>query len=63
MTQISQHGSDVAQIKTALIGEDLQDGLVAKVQRLDTFMKVAVFVSGAIAVAVVDISVKLISEV
>ncbi len=60
VTQINQHGSDVAQIKTALVGEDLQGGLVAKVQRLETFMKIAVFVSGAVAIAVVGIAVKLI---
>jgi hypothetical protein len=60
VTQINQHGSDVSQIKTALVGEDLQGGLVAKVQRLETFMKIAVFVSGAVAVAVVGIAVKMI---
>jgi hypothetical protein len=60
VTQINQHSSDVAQIKTALVGEDLQGGLVAKVQRLESFMKVAIFVSGAVAVAVVGLAVKLI---
>ncbi len=39
VTLINQHGSDVAQIKTAPIGNDLQSGLVPKVQRLETFMK------------------------
>jgi hypothetical protein len=29
---INQHSSDIHQIKNALIGEDLQDGLVADVQ-------------------------------
>jgi hypothetical protein len=60
VTQINQHSSDVNQIKTALVGEDLQGGLVAKVQRLETFMKIAVFVSGAAAVAVVGVAIKII---
>ena len=60
VTQINQHSADVAQIKAALVGEDLQDGLVAKVQRLETFMKVSVFIAGASVVALLGIALKLI---
>jgi len=60
VTQINQHSNDVAQIKTALVGEDLQSGLVAKVQRLETFMKVAVFIGGASFAAFIGLALKLI---
>jgi hypothetical protein len=60
VTQINQHSNDVNQIKTALVGEDLQGGLVAKVQRLETFMKIAAFVSAAATVAFIGVAIKLI---
>jgi hypothetical protein len=60
VTQINQHSSDVSQIKTALVGEDLQGGLVAKAQRLETFMKIAVFISAAATAAFVGVAIKLI---
>ncbi len=60
VTQINQHGGDLKQIKTALVGEDLQGGLVAKVQRLETFMKVTTFISGAAVVAVIGLLLKII---
>jgi len=59
VTQINQHSSDVTQIKTALVGEDLQGGLVAKVQQLETFMKIAVFISGAAVVTIIGVALKL----
>lgn len=60
VTQINQHGRDLGQIKTALIGEDLQGGLVAKVQRLETFMRITVFISGAAIVAAITLAVKVL---
>lgn len=40
VTMINQHSSDIHQIKNALIGEDLQDGLVADVQTLKTYFRI-----------------------
>jgi hypothetical protein len=37
---INQHSSDIHQIKNALIGENLQDGLVADVQTLKTYFRI-----------------------
>jgi len=58
VTQINQHSCDVQQIKQALVGNDLQGGLVAKVQKLESFMKVAVFVSSAAVAATITLLVK-----
>lgn len=58
LTQINQHTSDVTQIKNALIGPDLQGGLVSKVQKLENFMKVTVFISSAAVVAVIGLILK-----
>lgn len=58
VTQINQHGADVHQIKTALVGVDMQGGLVAKVQKLETFMKVTVFISSVAVTAAIGLAVK-----
>ena len=60
VTMINQHSTDIHQIKNALVGDDLQSGLVAKLQRLETFMKVSVFIAGASVVALIGLALKLI---
>ena len=40
VTMINQHSNDIHQIKNALIGEDMQDGLVADVQTLKTYFRI-----------------------
>ena len=49
VTMINQHSSDIHQIKNALIGKDLQGGLVADVQTLKTYFRIT---AGALVVVV-----------
>lgn len=60
VTQINQHSCDVGQIKNALVGSDLQGGLVAKVQRLETFMKITTFLSSTFAIAIIGLAIKIL---
>ncbi len=55
VTMINQHSSDIHQIKSALVGDDLQGGLVADVQVLKTYFRV----TAAALVVVVPVAVGL----
>jgi len=55
VTMINQHSSDIHQIKNALIGKDLQGGLVADVQTLKTYFRI----TASALVVVVPIAVGL----
>ncbi len=57
ITQINQHGNDLTQIRTALVGADMQSGLVAKVQRLELFMKVTTFITGGALLAAISLGI------
>ena len=40
VTVINQHSADLKQVKCALVGADMQDGLVADVQVLKTYFRI-----------------------
>ncbi len=60
---INQHTKDLEQVKDALIGKDLCGGIVAEIGKLKTFMKIAVFISGASITAAIALILKVIFNV
>ena len=60
VTMINQHSSDIHQIKNALIGEDLQDGLVADVQTLKTYFRITAAGLVIVVPVAVGLALKLI---
>jgi len=48
----------IDRIDLAIVGPDLQGGLVAKVQKLETFMKITTFISSAAIIAAIGLAVK-----
>lgn len=60
VTMINIHTNELTQVKDALIGKDLQSGLVAEIQRLKIFMKTAVFITGIALTAAVGLALKVL---
>lgn len=48
----------IDRIDLALLGSDMQGGMVAKLQKLESFMRITVYISSAAIVAVVGLVVK-----
>ena len=62
ITAIHQNTSQVNRIEKALVGEDLQSGLVAKVHQLEVTQKILIALGSASLVGLVSLAVILIEK-
>lgn len=60
VTMINQHSSDIHQIKNALVGDDLQSGLVAEVQQLKLYMRLFAATAGVAIPLAAALALKLL---
>jgi hypothetical protein len=60
LTDIRQLQNDVKLMKVALVGEDLQGGLVEKVNRMEIAYKVLIFIGGATFSGLLALFIKMI---
>lgn len=63
LTQINQQSLDIAQIKKALIGDDLQGGLVEQVSKLKLMYKILIFIGGTCVASFIAVMLKLVFHV
>ena len=54
---IKQQGKDIDVIKKALIGDDMQGGLIAKINRLETTNKILIFLGSTSFIAILGIAI------
>jgi oligoribonuclease (3'-5' exoribonuclease) len=62
ITAIHQNTSQVNRIEKALVGEDLQSGLVAKVHQLEVTQKILIALGSASLVGLVSLALILIEK-
>ena len=62
ITAIHQNTSQVSRIEKALVGEDLQSGLVAKVHQLEVTQKILIALGSASLIGLVSLAVILIEK-
>ena len=62
VTSIHQNISQVNRIEKALVGEDLQSGLVAKVHQLEVTQKILIALGSASLIGLVSVAVILIEK-
>ncbi len=62
ITAIHQNTSQVNRIENALVGEDLQSGLVAKVHQLEVTQKILIALGSASLIGLVSLAVILIEK-
>ncbi len=60
VTMINQHSSDIHQIKNALVGEDLQGGLVSDVHTLKTYFRITATALVVVVPIAVGLALKLL---
>ena len=63
LTQINQQSTDITQIKKALIGDDLQGGLVEQVSKLKLMYKILIFIGGTCVATFIGIMIKVVFNV
>jgi hypothetical protein len=62
ITAIHQNTSQVSRIEKALVGEDLQSGLVAKVHQLEVTQKILIALGSASLLGLVSLAIILIEK-
>jgi hypothetical protein len=62
ITSIHRNTSQVDRIEKALVGEDLQSGLVSKVQQLEITQKILIAIGSASLIGLVSLAVILIEK-
>jgi len=55
---IKQQGKDIDVILKALIGDDMQGGLIAKINKLETANKILIFLGSTSFIAILGIAIK-----
>lgn len=60
LSNITQQGKDIKLIKKALMGDDMQGGIVAEIQKFKMLWKILIFVSGVTITSLVALAVKLL---
>lgn len=63
LSQINQQASDIKAIRRALIGDDMQSGIVAEIQKFKILWKITIFIAGATAAGFISLILKLILQV
>lgn len=58
--RIDQQGNDLREIKKALVGEDLQGGIVEQLAKLKLMYKIIVFISGTCIASLIGIVLKIV---
>jgi hypothetical protein len=63
LSEIHQQGKDIMAIKNALIGEDMQGGMVAEIQKFKILWKVTIFISGVSITGFITLVLKLVLHI
>lgn len=63
ISQINQQGKDIREIKLALIGENMQGGIVAEIQKFKMLWKVTIFIAGVSATGLIGLLIKFILKI
>ena len=62
LNDIHNQGRDISLIKNALIGENMQGGIVSEIQKFKILWRVTTFIAGASTTALIVIALKQIFQ-
>lgn len=60
ITEINQQGKDIKLIKKALIGDNMQGGIVAEIHKFKMLWNITIFISGATATGLIALAIRMV---